>query len=170
MVVVVQWLSVCDSSWPHGLQHSRLPCPSPSPRACLDFCPLSWWCHWWLTSTSSPSSLSQIRGWKWTFQHFNHKIGSTANQPPSLGDFQSHLIHNKRHFNGSHQKKKKKPQRILGSLNQEQWCKTKYMYFLSSITIIQHPFVSHSSDTTFILALMISPWATTASSSPTTFT
>ena len=26
----------------HGLQHTRLPCPSPTPRACSDSCPLSW--------------------------------------------------------------------------------------------------------------------------------
>ena len=36
---------VSNSLWPHGLQHARLPCPSPSPRACSNFCPLSWWCH-----------------------------------------------------------------------------------------------------------------------------
>ena len=29
---------------PHGLQHSRLPCPSPSPRACSNSCSLSQWC------------------------------------------------------------------------------------------------------------------------------
>ena len=34
-----------DSLWLHGLQHSRLPGPSPSPRVCSNFCPLSWWCH-----------------------------------------------------------------------------------------------------------------------------
>ena len=36
---------VSDSLWPHGLQHARLPCPSPSPRACSNSCPLSRWCH-----------------------------------------------------------------------------------------------------------------------------
>ena len=36
---------VCDPLWPHGLQHPRLPCPSPSPRACSNSCPSSWWCH-----------------------------------------------------------------------------------------------------------------------------
>ena len=36
---------VSDFSWPHGLQHTRLPCPSPSPRACSNSCPLSQWCH-----------------------------------------------------------------------------------------------------------------------------
>ena len=30
---------------PHGLQHARLPCPSPTPRACSDSYPSSWWCH-----------------------------------------------------------------------------------------------------------------------------
>ena len=34
-----------DSLWPHGLQHSRLPCPSPTPRACSDSRPSSLWCH-----------------------------------------------------------------------------------------------------------------------------
>ena len=34
-----------DSLWPYGLQHTRLPCPSPTPRACSHSCPLSWWCH-----------------------------------------------------------------------------------------------------------------------------
>ena len=31
--------------WPHGLQHTRLPCPSPSPGVCLSSCPLNRWCH-----------------------------------------------------------------------------------------------------------------------------
>ena len=31
--------------WPHGLQHVRLPCPSPSPEVCPSSCPLHWWCH-----------------------------------------------------------------------------------------------------------------------------
>ena len=34
-----------DSSWPYGLQQTRLPCPSPSPRVCPSSCPLNWWCH-----------------------------------------------------------------------------------------------------------------------------
>ena len=34
-----------DSLQPHGLQHSRLPCPSLSPGVCSDSCPLNPWCH-----------------------------------------------------------------------------------------------------------------------------
>ena len=37
--------TVSDSSGPHGLQHTRRPCPSLSPWACSNSCPLSRWCH-----------------------------------------------------------------------------------------------------------------------------
>ena len=36
---------VSDSLQPHGLQHDRLPCLSPTPVACSNLCPSSWWCH-----------------------------------------------------------------------------------------------------------------------------
>ena len=42
---------VSDSLWPHGLQHARLPCPSPTPRLCLNSYPWSWWCHNWFLKT-----------------------------------------------------------------------------------------------------------------------
>ena len=49
-----------DSLWPHGLQHARPPCPSPSPGVCSNSCPLSWWCHPTLSSSVVPfSSCSQ---------------------------------------------------------------------------------------------------------------
>ena len=32
------------SSWPHGLQHTRIPRPSQSLRVCSSSCPLHWWC------------------------------------------------------------------------------------------------------------------------------
>ena len=34
-----------NSLQPHEQQHDKLPCPSLSPRVCLNSCPLSWWCH-----------------------------------------------------------------------------------------------------------------------------
>ena len=37
--------SVMSDSAPHGLQHARLPCSSPTPRACPNSSPSSWWCH-----------------------------------------------------------------------------------------------------------------------------
>ena len=36
---------VADSLRPHGLQHTRLPCPLPSPGACSNSCSCSWGCH-----------------------------------------------------------------------------------------------------------------------------
>ena len=34
-----------DSLWPHGVQHARPPCPSPTSGACSNSCPSSGWCH-----------------------------------------------------------------------------------------------------------------------------
>ena len=42
---------VSDSSWPHGLQHARPPCPSLSPGVCSDSRPLSQWCHLSISSS-----------------------------------------------------------------------------------------------------------------------
>ena len=47
---------VSDSMWPHELQHTRLLCPSPTPRACSDLCPSSQWCHPTISSSVIPFS------------------------------------------------------------------------------------------------------------------
>ena len=49
-------LVMSDSLWPHRLQHSRLPCRSPTPGACSNSCPLSRWCHPTITSSVVPFS------------------------------------------------------------------------------------------------------------------
>ena len=45
-----------DSLQLHKLQHIRLPCPSPTPRACSNSCPLSCWCHPTISSSVTPFS------------------------------------------------------------------------------------------------------------------
>ena len=45
-----------DSLQCHGLQHSRLPCPSLSPRVCSNSCPSSRWCHPTISSSVNPFS------------------------------------------------------------------------------------------------------------------
>ena len=35
----------CSTLWPHGLHHTRPPCPSPSTRVSPSSCPSHWWCH-----------------------------------------------------------------------------------------------------------------------------
>ena len=49
---------VSDSLWPHGLQHARPPCPSPTPRVYSNSCPLSRWCHPTVSSSLVPFSSS----------------------------------------------------------------------------------------------------------------
>ena len=66
IVVVVAYLGISsvqfncsvmsDSLWPHGLQHARPPCPSPTPRAYSNSCPLSRWCHPTISSSVIPFS------------------------------------------------------------------------------------------------------------------
>ena len=46
----------CLTLWPHGLQHVRLLCPSPSSRACSNSGPLSQWCHPTISSSAIPFS------------------------------------------------------------------------------------------------------------------
>ena len=45
-----------DPLQPHGLQHARFPCPSPTPRACSNSCPLSPWCYPTISSSVAPFS------------------------------------------------------------------------------------------------------------------
>ena len=47
---------VYDSLRPHELQHTRPPCPSPTPRVHLNPCPLSQWCHQSISSPVVPFS------------------------------------------------------------------------------------------------------------------
>ena len=65
----VQSLSVSDSLWPHGRQHSRPPCPSVTPWVYSNSCPLSWWCH--------PTTSSSVIPFSSCLQSF-----------PALGSFQ----------------------------------------------------------------------------------
>ena len=45
-----------NSIWPHGLQHTKLPRPSLSPRVCSNSFPLSQWCHPTISSSAEPFS------------------------------------------------------------------------------------------------------------------
>ena len=61
--LTVKWSSVqfsrsvvSDSLRPHGLQHARLPCPSPTPGVYSNSCPSGWWCHPTIWSSVIPFS------------------------------------------------------------------------------------------------------------------
>ena len=53
---VVLLLSCVHSWWPHGLQHARPPCPSPTPGVYSNSCPWSQWCHPTISSSVIPFS------------------------------------------------------------------------------------------------------------------
>ena len=62
---------VSDSLRPQGLQHARLPCPSPTPGAYSNSCPSSWWCH--------PIISATVRSWS----HFSWLYRAS----PSLAEY-----------------------------------------------------------------------------------
>ena len=75
-----------ESLWPHGLQHTRLPCPSPTPGACSNSCPSSWWCH--------PTISSSVITFPPAFNLFQHQgllqWVSSSHQVAKVLEFQLH--------------------------------------------------------------------------------
>ena len=74
-----------DSLQPHRLQHTRLPCPSPSPGAYSNSCPRSQWCHSTISSSVCPlsSCLQSFPGsgsfpMSWLFASGGQSIGASA--------------------------------------------------------------------------------------------
>ena len=54
--IVVHCSVMSNSPRPHGLKHTRLPCPSPSPGVCSNSCSLSQGCHPTISSSVVPFS------------------------------------------------------------------------------------------------------------------
>ena len=84
------------SSQPHRMQHTRLPCPSLSPRVCANSCPLSQWCHPIVSSFAAFSfclhsfSASGSFPMSWLFTSGGHTIGisvSASVLPMNLQDW-----------------------------------------------------------------------------------
>ena len=76
---------VSNSLQPHGLQHARLPHPSPSPRTCSNSCLLSQWCHSTTSSSVVPFSFclqsfpaSGSFPVSWLFASGGQNIGASA--------------------------------------------------------------------------------------------
>ena len=72
-----------DSLQPHGLQHSRLPCPLPSPGVCSNSWPSSWWCHPLVSSSAIPFCLQSFPAsgsfpMSWLFASGGQSIGASS--------------------------------------------------------------------------------------------
>ena len=85
------YLVMSNSLRPHGLQHWRPPCPSPSPQVCPSSCPSHQWCHTAISSFDAPFSfflsLSQHQGlfpmcWLSTSGDQNTKASASASVLP----------------------------------------------------------------------------------------
>ena len=75
---------VFDSLWPHGLQHTRLFCPSPTPRACSNSSSLSQWCH--------PTILASVVPFSSAFSQDSHRqIFSSVISVHSLSKSSYHI-------------------------------------------------------------------------------
>ena len=80
---------VSNSLWANGLQHARLPCPTPSPGVCPSSCSLYQWCHLVISSStvpfpfclqSFPASGSFLMSW--FFVSGSQSIGALASVLP----------------------------------------------------------------------------------------
>ena len=80
-----------NSVGPRGLQPIRFPCPSPSPGACSNSCPLSWWCHptistrHWISACRKERAMMEKHGlytvrrgfWSWFCLSLTSDLGKT---------------------------------------------------------------------------------------------
>ena len=80
---------VSDSLQPHGLQHTRLPCHSLSPRVYSNSCPLGQWCHPTMSSSVIPFSsclqsfpASGFSPMSWLFTSGGQSIAASASVLP----------------------------------------------------------------------------------------
>ena len=88
---------VNNSLQPHGLQHARPPCPSPSPQVCPSSCPFHWWCHPAMPSSdtlfsfcpqSFPASVTFPMSWLFTSGGQNTGASASASVlPMSIRDW-----------------------------------------------------------------------------------
>ena len=80
-----------DSLWPHRVQHTRPPCPSPNSRVYLNSCPLSEWCHPTTSSSVFPFSFSlqsfpALGSFKWVSS--SHQVAKVLEFQLQLQSFQ----------------------------------------------------------------------------------
>ena len=90
---------ISDFLWPCGLQQAKFPCPSPTPRACSNSCPLSQWCYPTISSSvvhfsSCPQSFPASGSFPMSqfFTSGGQRIGVSASASVSPSNEYSGLI------------------------------------------------------------------------------
>ena len=160
VAVVFSCLVMSHSLWPHGLQHTRLPCPSPSPRACSNSCLLSQWCHPTISSSvvpfssclqSFPASGSFLMSW--LFTSGGQSIGALASAsvfPKNIQDwFPLGLT-------GLISSQSKGLSRVLSNTTVYPWPHTKtgfpfFFFFFNAVALTELYWVIHALMFSFLL-------------------
>ena len=94
VILLVRWLLfspqvVSVSLQPHGMQHAKLSCSSPSPGVCPSSCPLNWWCHPTISSSVTlfffclqSFPVLESFSMSWLFPSGGQSIGTSASVLP----------------------------------------------------------------------------------------
>ena len=92
----------CPTLQPHGLQHARLPRPSPTPGAFSNSCPSSWWCHPTISSSVVPSSscLQSFPASEYIIRH--HKCGKWILPQAVCEQSEDKAMGSRKDFSGRH--------------------------------------------------------------------
>ena len=84
--------AMSNSLWPYGLQHTRLPCPSPTPGVYSNSCLSSWWCHLTVSPSVVPfSSCLQSDKPRERIKKQTHYFADKGPYTQSYGFFSSHV-------------------------------------------------------------------------------
>ena len=115
-----------DSLRPHGLQHARLPCPSPSPRTGWNSCPSSRWCHPTISSSGVPFSsclrcLPHQGLFQWVSSSHRVATGSELQHLSTLQTFNSPDARRKRHCSPRHRSEEPQILSHLCYLHSDTW-------------------------------------------------
>ena len=88
---------LCPTLRPHGLQHARPPCPSPTPEACWNSCRSSWWCHPVVSSSVAPFS-SRPQSGSFPMSQLFTSGGQSIGVSASASVFPMNMTHSHNHY------------------------------------------------------------------------
>ena len=93
---------VSDTLRPHESQHARPPCPSPTPGACSNSCPSSWWCHPTISSSVVlySSCLQSFPASEYIIRH--HKCGKWILPQAVCEQSEDKALGSRKDFSGRH--------------------------------------------------------------------
>ena len=142
---------LCLTLWPHGLQHTRLPCLSLSLGACSNSCSLSQWCHPFRVFSNELALLIRWpKYWSFNFSDYSGNISFRIVWFGLLG-VQGTLMSIVQHSVQMHQFKAV----VTRPLTMPWWLSSLCVLILASRCTLK-PFLSWCPDTAFALMVFLS--------------